>query len=109
MQAVFEKHTLAYGASLVVSGKPGRVISVFGYNSGPLQWIQIHDAKTLPADAAVPLHTFKAASADNFSSIIPVCGLPTSNGIVICNSSTGPTKTIGAADCWITVVFQEAT
>lgn len=109
MQAVFERHTLAYGKSLVVTTKPARVISVFGYNAGPLQWLQIHDAKAVPAEAAVPLHIFKAAAADNFSSIIPVCGLPTSNGIVITNSSTGPTKTIGGDDCWITVVYQEAT
>ena len=34
-----------------------------------------------------------------------VQGIPCSAGIVVCNSSTGPTKTLGGADCFFTVVY----
>lgn len=104
---LFKKETGAYAASLVVLDRPGRLIGLFGHNSGAEQFIQIHDATSLPADTAVPAHIFKAAAGDNFYVALPGTGLPLENGIVVCNSSTGPTKTIGAADCWFTAVYAE--
>src|SRR3954465_15283918 len=96
------KSTTAYAASLVVKKEAGVLLSCFGYNSGPQQWVQIHDAAALPANTAVPLHTFVIAAGDNFSVIIPTTGIPCGTGIVIANSSTAQTLTVGAADCWFT-------
>lgn len=96
----------ALEASHVAKTKGGTVLMIKGYNSGGDQFIQLHDAAELPDDGVVPIACQKAFGEDNFSFLIPVCGLPvTLNGIVVCNSSTVATKTIGAADCWFEVYF----
>lgn len=97
----------AYEASHVITKAPGKVLSVHGYNSkGSAQFIQIFDAAALPADTAVPLLTITVATASNFTITFPADGLPCATGIVVCNSSTGPTKTIGSADVFFTVVYK---
>jgi len=97
----------AYEASHVLKGNKGTLISIVGYNSkGSSQFIQIHNSKTLPADAAVPIYTILVAATSNFSLDVPITGINFPTGIVICNSSTGPTKTIGSADCWFTAVIK---
>lgn len=91
---------------MVVKKGPGVLLSLFGYNNGPQQWVQIHDAAALPADTAVPFHTAIIAAGDNFFITIPLTGLPLGVGIVVCNSTTAQTKTIGAANCWFTTTIQ---
>lgn len=99
--------TVAYAASLVVKAGAGVLYGLTGYNSkGSAQWIQLHDAAALPADTAVPVVTFTVATVANFSLDFGVYGRAFTSGIVICNSSTGPTKTIGSADCWFDLQFQ---
>lgn len=91
----------AYATSLIIKATPGKLIKINGYNSKVLaQFIQIHDSATLPADGAVPAVVINAATVANFSIDFSPNGRLFANGIVICNSSTGPTKTIGLADCW---------
>lgn len=51
----------------------------------------------------IPIFTMTVATVANFEKSWPN-GLPFSNGLVVCNSSTGPTKTIGSADCFFTAV-----
>ena len=106
--------TAAYAASLVVSLPSGKkdigCLRVKGHNSSAsAQFIQIHDAAALPADAAVPVHFIKVDAAKdfdiNFSDLPNGVGMPMKTGIVVCNSSTGPTKAIGAADCWFNVFW----
>jgi hypothetical protein len=100
--SLVNKATTAYAASLVVKAKPGTLFGVSGYNSkASAQFIQIHDAAALPADTAVPVAVVTAAASSNFNFDFGIYGLECNTGIVICNSSTGPTKTIGSADCWI--------
>jgi hypothetical protein len=97
-------HSNAYEASRAVSG-PGLLYGVFAYNSNAAtQFIQIHDSATLPPDGAVPALFFPLATVSAY----PLSWLPGRSfqrGIVICNSSTGPTKTIGAADCFFDVQY----
>lgn len=95
--------TTAYANSLVVKSSPGTLYMVTGYNSSNSdQFIQIHDASSLPSDGATPKIIFFVPSKNNFSFDLGQYGRFFDVGIVICTSSTGSTKAIGtAADCWI--------
>ncbi len=100
------KHSTVYAASLVVKAAPGTLVALFGYNSGAAQWIQVYDSTTLPSNGAVPIATFTVAATSNFYLDVPMTGLDCGTGIVVGNSSTGPTKTIGAADCFFTAIYR---
>lgn len=93
--------TTAYATNLVILSNPGRLFGLTGFNSKLSgQFIQLHDAGALPADTAVPVVVFYVPASSNFSIDFGIYGRSFVNGVVVCNSSTGPTKTIGAADCW---------
>lgn len=72
-----------------------------GYNSGPDQFVQIHDTtgtSVPPNDGHVPLFSFPVASGQFFSFDFGVVGVDLMNACVV-NSSTAATKTLGSADC----------
>lgn len=99
--------TTAYAASLIVKASAGTIYSITGYNAKTsTQFIQIHDSATLPTEAAVPKVIFSVPANSNFSFDLTPFGRSFAAGITICNSSTGPTKTIGAADCWFDVQYK---
>jgi hypothetical protein len=95
----------AYEASHVVKAAAGQLFGFSGYNSGPAQFIQVHNAAALPAESEAPDIVIAVAAASNFSWDSGEFPYPFDTGIVICNSTTGPTKTIGAADCWFNVLY----
>lgn len=98
--------SVAYEKSHVLKSTPGYLVSLIGYNSkASAQFIQIFNATSVPADAAVPIYTFTVPATSNFSLDIPAAGANFSIGIVVTNSSTGQTKTIGSDDCWFSAVI----
>jgi hypothetical protein len=97
--------TNAYAASILVSSSESRLFGFSGYNSGAAQFVLMFDADKLPADTAVPDMVIPVAATSLFSAYFGSVGRWCYQGIVLCNSSTGPTKTIGAADCWFDVQY----
>ncbi len=94
----------AYETSRVVKVGPGILYGFSGYNSkASAQFIQLFDANALPAEGAIPVMVITVPATSNFSYSPGVYGRAFEAGIVILNSSTGPTKTIGSADCWYDV------
>jgi hypothetical protein len=87
---------------------PGRLV-VYGwtvYNTkASAQFLNVFDANALPADAAVPLFSFALAANQGVGFGFQPNGRQFQTGLVLCNSSTDATKTIGSADCFFDVQF----
>lgn len=99
--------TTAYAASLIVKNAAGTLHMLSGHNSKTTaQFIQVHNSTTLPTDTSIPVIMFLVPPSSNFSFDFGVYGRAFSTGITVCNSSTGPTKTIGSADCWFDVQYK---
>ena len=97
----------AYEASRVLKSSPGTLVTLIGYNSkASAQFIQVFDSATVPADGAPPVLTFTVAASSNFSVDVPITGIAFASGIAFSNSSTGPTKTIGSADCYVMAIVR---
>lgn len=98
--------TPAYAASLVIKAAPGRLFGLSGYNSKvSAQFIQLFDSVSLPANGAIPTAILLVSASSNFAFDWGRYGRKFDAGIFICNSSTGPTLTIGSADCWFDAQF----
>lgn len=66
--------------------------------SAAAQYVQLFDGTELPADGAVPILAKSIPLADAIAfNWFP--GRTFHGGIILCNSSTLATKTIGSADC----------
>lgn len=105
--AVSNYTSTAYQASAIIKAGPGTLYKITGYNSkGSAQFIQIFDSATLPADTTVPKAVLTVPATSNFSFDYSVKGRYHSTGIVVSNSSTAPTKTIGSADCFFDVQYK---
>lgn len=92
--------SLAYEASRIVKAGPGTLYGFTVYNAkNAAQFVLIFDAATLPGNGAIPEAVYTVATVQNLGvSWLP--GRIFQRGIVIANSSTGPTLTIGSADCF---------
>lgn len=98
--------TTGYANSLVVKTSAGALFCITGYNSRTSpQFIHVYNATSLPADGAKPVLIFRVPAESNFSLDLTPYGRYFTTGIVVGNSTTGPTKTIGAADCWFDVQY----
>jgi hypothetical protein len=87
---------------------PGRIV-VYGFTvystKGSAQYLNVFDANTVPADAAVPLFSWPIAANNGVGFGFTPRGRQFQTGLVLCNSSTDATKTIGSADTFFDVQF----
>ena len=86
-------------AGKLVSVSPTILYGISGYNSGPAQFVQLHDKASAGVNAEVPVHNIAVAAAANFSIDFGVYGMSFANGLYVGNSSTAAALTAGAADC----------
>lgn len=99
--------SVAASASEIVKAEAGTIFSITGYSARTTaQFIQLHNAAALPIDTAIPAVVFKAQALSNFYYDFEELGRFCLNGIVVCNSSSISTKTIGSADCWFNCQFK---
>ncbi len=107
MDSPLNSTSTVYEASRVVKASPGTLFGLTGYNSkASTQFILVHDSGSVPADTAIPVIMISVAASTPFSLDFGSLGRKFSKGIVLVNSSTGPTKTIGSADCWFDAQFR---
>jgi len=98
--------TTALAASLVIKASAGRLYQLTGINSAASsQYIQLFNSTTLPADGATPLVVLLVPANANFSFDLLSIGKYFSTGIVVSNSSTLATKTIGTSTCWFNAEY----
>jgi hypothetical protein len=87
----------AVANSVIVKPDAGLLYG-FTVSSVSAQFIQVFDLTAVPADGVVPLLSFAVTALQQLGvAWIPPRGF--SNGIVLCNSTTQHTKTIGTANC----------
>jgi hypothetical protein len=99
--------TVALATSLIVKATGGVLYSIKGDSSkGSAQFIQLHDSATLPADTAIPKMIIRVPATTSFEIDFGIKGRQFLNGIVVTNSSTAATKTIGSADLWIDALYK---
>lgn len=93
-------NALVLASSAVVSSGPSRLhgFTVYSSNAGA-QFVLVFDAVSLPADDAVPTLVLPVGATSTVSVYYGSVGRWFDRGIVLCNSSTDVTKTIGVADC----------
>src|SRR5437016_3345445 len=92
------KHSNAYGASLVVKTGPGKLygFSVFSSNIAT-QYILLFDAAEVPTNGAIPVFPFPVATLTAFLAGYADVGRAFNTGCVLVNSTTANSLTIGAS------------
>lgn len=96
----------AYENLAKVYGGPCILLGISGYSScASAQWIHVYDSVGSPAEGAIPKLILTVATIANFSHFRTFPGRLFEKGIYVGNSSTGPTKTVGAADTWFQVSY----
>lgn len=103
---ILNNTSIIYETNRLVKTKPGTLYGFSGYNSkASAQFILVHDANSLPAEGAAPVIVLAVAASSSFAYDPGIYGRTFKYGIVLVNSSTGPTKTVGSADCWFDVQY----
>ena len=98
------KSSIALAASLVGCGESCYLTAFTVLNTNAsAQFIQLHDSRTLPGNGAVPTVSFTVPGSSDKTVSYALPGLKFLAGVVIANSSTAATLTLGSADCFFNV------
>lgn len=97
-------HSNGLAASVQIAGAHELYGFTVNNTSAAAQYILVFDLAVLPADGAVPDVSFTAPAASD-KGVLWIPARKMLQGIVICNSSTAGSKTIGAADCFFDVQY----
>lgn len=93
-------------ASLIIKASPGRLFNLIITNTkASAQYIQLFNSTTLPADTTAALVSIYVPATSSASIDYSLIGRYFSTGIVVSNSSTAATKTIGSADCFFSAEY----
>lgn len=85
---------------------PGLLFGFSVYSSNvAAQFIQVHDSQDAPATGAIPVAVFTVGAAAHLAISYIFPGRFLEQGLWIVNSTTGPTYTAGAADCFFDVQY----
>lgn len=109
LQTVLEAHA-AFGATVdtnvvtITDAAAGARTDIGAGDSGLT--VAVATPGVTAISATSPVLVITVPSASNFTITLPAEGVYFSTGIVVCNSSTGPTKTAGSADCYFTAVYR---
>ena len=98
------KSSNVLASSIVIAGAH----ELFGFTvnntNAAAQFILVFDLASLPADGAVPAISLTCPAVSD-KGVVWLPQRKMLEGIVICNSSTAGTKTVGAADCFFDVQY----
>lgn len=93
----------ALAASAIVHTAPCRLVELHAENaSASDRFLQIFDGTTLPTDGTAPHYCVKIPAGGQISLTFDT-ELTLASGMVWCTSSTRATKTIAAAEMWISL------
>ena len=99
----YSENSADFASSIIVSTNPIVLLGFTVYNSGPAQFIQLFDDTAVPANGEAPILPVPVEADSVFGMYWGEEGRYFPNGLVLCNSSTDSTKTLGSADCWFDV------
>lgn len=99
-------HSNAYEAKHRAKTGPGLLFGFSVYSSAvAAQFIQVFDKTDAPATGDIPEAVFTVATIAHLAVSYIFPGRFHKYGIWVANSSTGPTYTAGAADCFFDVQY----
>lgn len=95
----------ALASSAVVKTGPGILYGFTITNTlASTQYVLVFDAVKVPADGAIPILA-KSLAANDAVGFSWLPGRTFLTGIVLCNSTTNTSKTLGSANCFFDVQF----
>lgn len=96
----------ALETSSVSKAAAGNLYAVFGWNNNAaVRYFHIYNSATVPADTTVPKICIPVAAGGSFSLDLTLYGKQFAAGISWACSTTAATKTLGAADFWVTLGY----
>jgi hypothetical protein len=96
----------ALANSIIVKTGISKLFGFSVYSSNvAAQFILMFDANGVPAESTVPIMAFPVAATASVGTYYGTAGRSFDHGIVLCNSTTATSKTIGAADCFFDVQY----